>query len=90
MRVLQLTEVATDLAEQLIPFLSDYTVVAVNQSAEAVLIQGSVDEAFTVPVTLATLGVKGATGSIQEVTLEYQYVRAFAYDETAVAHLLSN
>ena len=52
MKVLQLTQVAVDLAAQNSPFSAGATVVAVNNSAEEVTVQGSVDQAFTVPVTL--------------------------------------
>ena len=90
MRALAVTETAIDLEAQTVPFLSNNTVVAVNYSAEEVTVQGAVDEAFTVPVTLATLAAAGTAGAIQEVTLDYQFVRAMAYDAAAVVHFLAN
>jgi hypothetical protein len=90
MRSLVITETAVDLAAQAAPFLPNYTAVAANFSAEEVTLEGSVDEAFTIPVTLATLAVAGTAGAIQEVVLEYQYIRAGTYDATGVVHLLGN
>lgn len=78
MRVLEVNNTAIDLNAQTAPFLPNYTVVAVNTSAEQRVIQGAVDEAFTSPVTLATLAAAGTAGSVQEVTPTYQYIRTSA------------
>jgi len=75
MRSLEVGNTAVDLAAQDAPFLSNYTVVAVNTSAEQRVLQGSVDAAFTSPVTLATLPAAGAASSVQTIVLAYQYVR---------------
>lgn len=75
MRVLEINNTAINLAEQEAPFLSNYDVVIMNTSAEQRVVQGSVDAAFTAPVTLATLAAAGAAGSVQLVNLAYQYVR---------------
>lgn len=78
MRVLEVNNTAIDLNAQAAPFLPNYTVVAVNTSAETRTLQGSVDAAFTSPVTLATLAAAGLAGSVQEVTPTYQYIRTSA------------
>lgn len=78
MRVLEVNNTAIDLNAQTAPFLSNNTVVAINTSAETRVIQGSVDAAFTSPVTLATLTAAGLASSVQAVTLAYQYVRTSA------------
>jgi hypothetical protein len=78
MRALEVNNTAIDLALQDAPFLSNYTVVAINGSAEQRVLQGSVDEAFTSPVVLATLAAAGAAGAIQTVTLAYQFIRTSA------------
>ena len=78
MRALEVNNTAIDLAAQDAPFLSNYTVVAINSSAEQRVLQGSIDEAFTSPVTLATLTAAGTAGAIQQVVLAYQYVRTSA------------
>lgn len=69
MRVLQINNTATDLSLQDVPFLSNYNVVAIG--ANALVIQGSVDEAFTSPVTLGTITASLAVA----IQLSYQYVR---------------
>ncbi len=69
MRVLQINNTAVDLATQDVPFLSNYDVLAIG--ASGLVIQGSVDAAFTSPVTLATLDASLAA----LVRLTYQYVR---------------
>jgi len=69
MRALQISNTATDLSLQDVPFLSNYDCVVVG--AAGLVIQGSEDEAFTSPVTLATL-----TSSLaQSISLDYQYIR---------------
>lgn len=78
MRVLEINNTAIDLNEQSAPFLPNNTVVALNGSAEQRVVQGSVDEAFTAPVTLATLAAAGTAGAIQSVTLAYQFIRTSA------------
>lgn len=78
MKCLEINNTAVNLATQDVPFLSNYSVVAINGSSEERVIQGSVDEAFTSPVTLATLAAAGTAGAIQNVTLTYQYVRTSA------------
>ena len=78
MKVLEVNNTAIDLNAQTAPFLPNYTVVAINTSAEQRVLQGSVDEAFTSPVTLATLTAAGTAGSCQEVTPTYQYIRTSA------------
>jgi ABC-type amino acid transport substrate-binding protein len=78
MKVLEVNNTVIDLSLQDAPFLSNYSVVAVNTSAEQRVLQGSVDAAFTSPVTLATLAAAGAAGSQQNVTLSYQYIRTSA------------
>jgi hypothetical protein len=78
MKVLEVNNTAINLADKNVPFLSNYTVVAINTSAESRTLQGSVDAAFTSPVTLATLTAAGLASSCQEVTLAYQYVRTSA------------
>jgi hypothetical protein len=52
-----------------VPFLPNYDVVVIG--AAGLVIQGSEDEAFTSPVTLATLTSSGAAA----VSLGYQYIR---------------
>ena len=69
MRVLQISNTATDLSTQDVPFLSNYNVVAIG--ANGLVVQGSVDAAFTSPVTLGTIGASLAVA----VQLSYQYVR---------------
>jgi len=69
MRALQISNTATDLSLQDAPFLPNYTVVVTG--ANGLVIQGSVDEAFTSPVTLATLSASLAA----TVQLSYQYIR---------------
>ena len=78
MRVLEVNNTAIDTSLQDAPFLSNNTVVAINTSAETRTLQGSVDAAFTSPVTLATLAAAGLAGSVQSVTLAYQYIRTSA------------
>jgi hypothetical protein len=78
MRVLEVNNTAIDLSAQKAPFLPNYTVVAINTSAETRVIQGATDAAFTSPVTLATLAAAGLTGATQAVTPTYQYIRTSA------------
>lgn len=78
MRCLEINNAATDLNDEVVPFVPNNTVVAINGSAEQRVVQGSVDEAFTSPVTLATLAAAGTAGAIQMVTLSYQYIRTSA------------
>jgi ABC-type amino acid transport substrate-binding protein len=78
MRVLEVNNTAIDLNAQTAPFLPNYTVVAINTAAEQRVLQGSVDAAFTSPVTLATLAAAGTAGSVQSVTPTYQYIRTSA------------
>lgn len=88
MRCLEINNTAIDLNAQVAPFLPNNTVVAINGSAEQRVVQGSVDEAFTSPVTLATLAVAGTAGAIQNVTLAYQYIRTSAASDpvTLIGH----
>jgi hypothetical protein len=69
MRALQISNTAKDLSLEDVPFLSNYTCVVIG--ASGLVIQGSVDAAFTSPVTLATL----TTSLAQTIQLTYQYVR---------------
>lgn len=78
MRVLEINNTAIDLTVQDVPFLPNNTVIAVNTSAEQRVIQGSVDQAFTSPVTIATLPAAGLANSIQAITLAYDYIRTSA------------
>jgi hypothetical protein len=78
MKSLEVNNTAIDLSIQDAPFLPNYTVVAINTSAESRVIQGSVDAAFTSPVTLATLTAAGLASSIQTITPTYQYIRTSA------------
>lgn len=75
MKVLEVNNTAIDLNAQVAPFLPNYTVVAINTSSEQRVIQGSVDSAFTSPVTIATLAAAGDAGSCQEITPTLQYIR---------------
>lgn len=81
MRVLEINNTAIDLNAQVAPFMPNNTVVALNTSAETRVVQGSVDEAFTSPVTLATLAAAGLAGACQAVTLDYQYIRTSAAND---------
>jgi len=78
MRVLEINNTAIDLADQDAPFQTGNTVVALNGSAEQRVVQGSDDEAFTSPVTLATLAAAGTAGAVQAIELAYQYIRTSA------------
>ncbi len=78
MQLLEVNNTAIDLNDQNHPFVPNNTVVAINTSAETRVIQGSVDSAFTSPVTLATLAAAGLTGSAQQITPTYQYIRTSA------------
>jgi hypothetical protein len=78
MRVLEINNTAIDLAAQDAPFQTGNTVVAMNGSAEQRVVQGSDDEAFTSPVTLATLAAAGTAGAVQAIVLAYQYIRTSA------------
>ena len=78
MRVLEVNNTAIDLAAQNVPFLPNNTLVAINLAAEQRVIQGSVDAAFTSPVTLATLAAAGTAGCVAAVTPTYQYIRTSA------------
>lgn len=78
MRVLEINNTAIDLLAQAAPFQPNYDVVAMNGSAEQRVVQGSDDEAFTSPVTLATLAAAGTAGAVQNVNLAYQYIRTSA------------
>lgn len=75
MKSLEIGNTAVDLQAQENPFNPGATVVAVNSSAESRVLQGSVDEAFTSPVTIATLAAAGVTGCIQTITPTLQYIR---------------
>ena len=81
MRVLEINNTAIDLAAQDAPFQTGNTVVAMNGSAEQRVVQGSVDAAFTAPVTLATLAAAGVAGAVQAIVLAYQYIRTSAADD---------
>jgi hypothetical protein len=78
MRVLEVNNTAIDLNAQVSPFQPNNTLVAINTSAETRTVQGSVDAAFTSPVTLATLAAAGLANSVQSVTPTYQYIRTSA------------
>ena len=78
MRVLEVNNTVIDTALQDAPFLPNYKVVAINTSAESRTIQGSVDAAFTTPVTIATLTAAGLAGSCALIELAYQYIRTSA------------
>jgi hypothetical protein len=78
MRVLEVNNTAIDLNAQVSPFQPNNSLVAINTSAESRVIQGSVDAAFTSPVTLATLTAAGLASSVQTVTPTYQYIRTSA------------
>lgn len=79
MKCLEINNDPTDLAAQDAPFLPNYTVVALNGSAEQRVIQQADDEAFTENVeTVATLAASGAAGAIQEITPTRQFLRTSA------------
>lgn len=78
MRVLEINNTAIDLQAQVSPFNPGATMVALNGSAESRVIQGSVDAAFTSPVTVATLAAAGLAGAVQEITPTLQYIRTSA------------
>lgn len=81
MRSLEVNNTAIDLQAQNVPFNPGSTVVAINTAAETRVIQGSVDEAFTAPVTLATLAAAGLANSTQTITPTLQYIRTSAADD---------
>lgn len=70
MRLLTLTNTATDLSAQKVPFLSDYTVVLSNPSAGSLTVQ----EADTSGGSYTTLAVVPAGGYAQ-VNLNKQFVK---------------
>lgn len=78
MRVLEINNTAIDLNNQIAPFIPNNTVVALNGSAEQRVVQGSVDAAFTSPVTLVTLEIAGTAGAVKQFVLAYQYIRTSA------------
>lgn len=78
MRSLEINNDAVDLNAQVSPFQPNNTVVAVNGSAEQRVVQGSDDEAFTSPETIATLAAAGTAGAIQTITPTKQYIRTSA------------
>lgn len=78
MRSLEINNTAIDLLVQDAPFQPNYSVVAINGAAETRVVQGAIDEAFTAPVTIATLAAAGLAGAIQTINLAYQYIRTSA------------
>lgn len=78
MRCLEINNTAIDLQAQDVPFNPGSTMVAVNGSAEQRVVQESDDEAFTSPVTVATLAAAGTAGAIQMITPTLQYIRTSA------------
>ena len=81
MRILEINNTAIDLSVQDAPFLPGYDVIAMNGSAEQRVVQGSVDQAFTSPVTLATLAAAGTAGAVQQISLAYKYIRTSAAND---------
>lgn len=71
MRTLILSNTAVDLQAQASPFNPGATMVALNLAAGSLVIQESDDEAFTTPVTVATV----LTNTAQEITPVKQYLR---------------
>jgi hypothetical protein len=69
MRLLKITGTAIDLAAQKAPFLPNYTVVLVNNTAGELTVQDSDDDS-----TYGTLKVIAA-GAFEEVTLRKQYIK---------------
>jgi hypothetical protein len=88
MKVLEINNTAIDLQAQDIVFNPGATVVAINGSAEQRVVQGSVDAAFTSPVTVATLAAAGTAGAIQAITPTLQYIRTSAASDPVT--LLAN
>lgn len=79
MKCLEINNTAVDLAAQNVPFLPNYSLVAINGSAEQRVIQQADDEAFTENVeTVATLAAAGTAGAIQNVQFTRQYARTSA------------
>lgn len=78
MRSLEVNNTAIDLQDQVAPFNPGSSFVAINTSAESRVIQGSVDAAFTSPVTIATLTAAGLASSVQTITPTLQYIRTSA------------
>lgn len=70
MRALNVTNTAVDLAAQNVPFLSNYTLAAINGTAGSLTLQES-DEDDGGWTTLATI----AAGACAEVTPLKQYIR---------------
>lgn len=73
MRALMIDETETDLADQSAPFLSNYTVVAMNVSGASVTLQEA-DESGGTFTTLAVV----ADGVAAEVTLAKQIIKLSA------------
>lgn len=70
MRSLQINNTATDLLSQDTPFLPGQTMVATG--ANGLVVQGSDDATFTVPVTLTTIG---AANAFNTFVARYRYIR---------------
>ena len=70
MRALTLSGTALDLLAQDTPFLPGMTAVATG--ANGLVVQGAEDEAFTTPVTLATLTT---AAPFQTIELTYRWIR---------------
>lgn len=70
MQALTLDNTAVDLLAQGTPFLPGQTMVATG--ANGLVVQGSEDEAFTSPVTLATLTTAAPFQTIQPI---YRWIR---------------
>lgn len=83
MRYKKLDNAAVDLQAQKHPFQPGATFFALNLTAGSLTIQGSVDSAFTSPVTVATI----ATNEGAEITPTLQYLRV---STAAVILLLGN
>ncbi len=80
MRAFDLSNTAFDLLDNAIPIGQT----AVVTGANALVLQGSDDEAFTSPVTLATLTT---AAPFQTVDLTYRYIRV---STSAVLSILMN
>lgn len=78
MRSLEINNTAVDLQAQNVPFNPGGSFVAINTSAESRTIQESDDQAFTSPVTVATLTAAGLANSVQTITPTKQYIRTSA------------
>ena len=71
MRAYTLTNTALDLQDATVPFNPGSTIVALNLSAGSLVVQESDTQAFSVPVTVATV----LTNIAQEIRPTRQYLR---------------